>query len=136
MITADGVPFDRDQKVTLEWVPGAATIDSHIVVAVDISHHGGQTGEIDCDTSDSGSLEIAARLVTQLLDLNYAGFPHLTIARTTTAGTHIAQGRVELRISSAHTLSIEIAGLTSCMQVGDATECPMGQVCLANHTCG
>jgi hypothetical protein len=136
VITADGVPFDRDQKVTLQWVAGAATIDSRIVVAVDISHHGGQTGEIDCDTSDSGSLDIAAALVTQLLDLNYAGFPRLTIARVATTGTTIAQGRVELRISSAHTLAIEIAGLTSCAQVGDATECPMGQVCLANNRCG
>jgi hypothetical protein len=136
VLTADGVPFARDQAVTLEWVPGATATAARVQVVVDISHHGGQTGEIDCDTSDSGSLEISADLVTQLLDLSYAGFPSLKITRVKTGSSSIAQGRVEFRTLSSSVLNIEIEGLTSCMDVGTSTECPDGQTCLQNHTCG
>lgn len=136
MITPEGVPFARDQAVVLEWVPGNAGTAARILVEVDISHHGGQTGQIDCDTSDSGSLEIDASLVTQLLDLNYAGFPELRVTRVATGSTVIDQGRVELRAVSSAVLPIEIEGLTSCMNVNSAEECPDGQVCLENRSCG
>lgn len=136
MITPDGVPFARDQAVVLEWVPGDADTAARIVVAVDISHHGGQTGQIDCDTSDSGSLEIDASLVTQLIDLNYAGFPELKVTRIATGSTVIDQGRVELRAVSSAVLPIEIEGLTSCMNVDSSEECPEGQVCREDRTCG
>lgn len=141
MLTEDGVLFARDQPVVLEWVPGAAATAARVQVVVDISHHGGQTGEIDCDTADTGSLEIAADLVTQLLDLSYAGFPSLKVTRVKTgtstplsAGS--TQGRVEFRTLSSSVLSIEIEGLTSCMDVDSDTECPDGQVCQPNRTCG
>jgi hypothetical protein len=136
MLTEDGVPFDRDQPVVLEWVPGAAATAARVQVVVDISHHGGQTGEIDCDTSDSGSLEISAGLVTQLLDLSYAGFPSLKVTRGKAGGTRITQGRVEFRSLSSRVLNIEIEGLTSCEEVDSSAECPDGQVCLPNRTCG
>ncbi len=136
MLSEDGVPFNRDQPVTLHWVPGATATAARVQVVVDISHHGGQTGEIDCDTSDSGSLEIAADLVTQLLDLSYAGFPSLKVTRIKAGSTRIAQGRVEFRTLSSSVLNIEIEGLTSCMEVDSSTECPDGQVCQPNRTCG
>jgi hypothetical protein len=124
----------REQPVLLEWAPGTA--GARILVEVDISHHGGQTGQIDCVADDGGSLEIASGLVTQLLDLGYAGFPSLKITRTRIGSTQTERGTVELRTASSHVLSIEIEGLTSCTEVDSDAECPEGQLCLPNRSCG
>ena len=55
--------------------------------------------------------------------------PLIVLAR---AG-RLAPGCVDLRVQAARVLEVVIPGLVSCM--GDP-DCPMGQTCQANLTCG
>jgi hypothetical protein len=59
----------RGEPLVLTWVaPGLADV-STVHVKVDISHHGGSRGKIECDAPDTGRLEIPAELSDHLLDL-------------------------------------------------------------------
>ncbi|MDD9933509.1 MAG: hypothetical protein OXT09_07900 [Myxococcales bacterium] len=134
LTTTGPVRFAEDEAVHVEWEAGEEPT-ARIRVVVDISHHGGQRGEIDCHVADTGSMEIPAELVTQLLELGWSGFPTLRISRETVGSTVIAAGRVDLVVSSAEVLPIDIPGLTSCNDVGAAEGCPDGQTCQADLQC-
>ncbi len=134
LTTSGPVRFAEDEAVRVEWEAGEES-SARIRVVVDISHHGGQRGEIDCDVADTGSMEIPAELVTQLLELGWSGFPTLRISREAVGSTVIAAGRVDLLVSSAEVLPIDIPGLTSCNDVGAADGCPEGQTCQADLQC-
>jgi hypothetical protein len=135
VLTPDGVFMDYDTPVTLEWVPATIADNSRIEIRVDISHHGGQRGEIVCDVADTGSFEIPADMVTALMDLGYAGLPSLTVERFALGSTTIAQGRVDLRVSSIVEQMIDIPGLISCSEPGSAEGCPEGQICQDDYRC-
>ena len=49
--------------------------NTRIEIEVDISRVAGAKGLIRCDVADTGSTQIPAVLVTQLLDLGYSGWP-------------------------------------------------------------
>jgi hypothetical protein len=119
------------QPLSLSWTPGTlATATVH--VKLDISHHGGSKGQIECDTADDGSLDISAALVQRLLDLGVAGFPAVIISRHSVDSTNLSAGRVELDLSSVVERLVSIDGLTSCHENAD---CPSGQSCQANQAC-
>jgi hypothetical protein len=128
----DTIPLAADSPVQLEWTPPGQAGISKVNVKLDISHHGGTKGMIECSAEDTGSLELPASLVTQLLDLGVAGFPTIIVARQSVGSTTIAAGRVEAIVSSQIERSVEIAGLTSC---NDDSQCPDGQTCQSDLTC-
>jgi hypothetical protein len=135
VVTTPGtVLFEEGEPVRLQWEPGDEP-SARVRVVVDLSHHGGQRGEIDCDVPDTGSMEIAAELVTELLELGWSGFPSLWIARQTRGSTVIAAGRVDLVVSSAAVVPIDIPGLSSCSEIGASDECPAGQTCQPDLQC-
>jgi hypothetical protein len=101
-------------------------------VSIDISHHGGIKGTIECDAEDTGSLELSAAILTELLNLGVAGFPTIHISRKLVGSTTIAPGRVELAVVSDILIPVEIPGLTSC---NDDSSCPNGQTCQPDETC-
>jgi hypothetical protein len=110
----------------------ACVEDDTCHVSIDISHHGGIKGIIECDAEDTGSLELSAALLTELLNLGVAGFPTIHISRRFVGSTTIAPGRVELAVVSDVLIPVEIPGLTSC---NDDSSCPNGQTCQADETC-
>ena len=61
--------IEEDQPLALSWSAPTVTGISRIRVKMDISHHGGSRGKIECDVDDDGSFEIAASLVSKLVDL-------------------------------------------------------------------
>ncbi|WP_437305474.1 hypothetical protein [Sorangium sp. So ce388] len=128
----DAIELQPDQAVQLEWTPPGQAGISTVYVKLDISHHGGTKGMIECAADDTGSLELPASLVTQLLDLGVAGFPTIIVTRRSVGSTTIAPGRVDLVVSSQIEQAVVIAGLTSC---SDTSECPEGQTCQADLTC-
>jgi hypothetical protein len=87
---------------------------------------------IECDTEDTGSLEISAALVTKLLDLGVAGFPTVIVTREAVGSVTIAPGRVDLIVSSVVEHAVQVSGLTSCSA---DTDCPSGQTCQSDLTC-
>ncbi|MFC1609431.1 hypothetical protein ACFL6C_00600 [Myxococcota bacterium] len=123
----DSIQVEHGLAINLEWVgPGQSGI-SEIHVKLDISHHGGPKGKIECLTEDTGSLQLTAGMLGQLLDLGYAGFPTIIVTRQSTGSATTAVGRVDLVVSSGAEKEVLIPGLISCNEDGD---CPTGQTCL------
>ena len=131
-LTNGSVVIESGKPVTLTWKPAASSATSVIHVKLDISHHGGTKGLIECATADTGSLELPASLIARLLSLGVAGFPTIVVARRSIGLGWIASGRVELIVTSDVERAVTIPGLHSCSANAD---CPAGQTCLADLTC-
>jgi len=117
--------------LALTWDP-AESSESRIHIKVDLSHHGGTKGKIECDVADDGAAEISAALVDELMGLGLAGFPTIVIARRQVGATDIEVGTVELVIASSVEIPIDIDGLISCT---DDTQCPDDETCQTDLTC-
>jgi hypothetical protein len=127
----DTYALERNKELALTWTAGKSASAS-VHVKLDISHHGGTKGMIECDTSDSGSLSIGADLIGALLDLGVAGFPTIVVTRHDDGTASIAPGKVQLTVVSSVETAVTVPGLSSCS--GDS-ECPSGQKCQADLTC-
>jgi hypothetical protein len=126
------IPLLENQVVRLAWPAAPASVGSSIKVTLDISHHAGTKGKIECDAADVGVLEIPSGLVSQLLALGVAGFPTIIVSRQTVGSATIAPGRVDLTISSELERSVTIPGLESC--TADA-QCTPPKRCQTDLTC-
>jgi hypothetical protein len=122
-----------EQALSLVWTPPANPTGSRIEVTLNISLHGGSNGKIECSGSDGGSLTIPAAQISSLLALGVAGFPTIVITRVASGMTGLARGRVTLRVTSTLERAVQIPGLQSCTSPDD---CPAGQTCRANLSCG
>ena len=127
----DPIPVVKDVPLRLSWLPAAKGARSRVHVKLDVSHHGGSKGEIDCDAPDTGELEIAASLVTELLGLGLAGFPTINVNRVV-VGKDAANPNVTLVLSSDLTRAVD-TGVVSCL---DDQECPDDQTCQLGGYCG
>ncbi|HEY3668695.1 MAG TPA: hypothetical protein VGL19_22010, partial [Polyangiaceae bacterium] len=78
------------------------------------------------------SLLIPATLVTSLIELGVAGFPSVSLARTSSGSAAIAPGQVTLQVVSEVTRVLVVAGVQSCMA---DTDCPSGKTCQQDETC-
>jgi len=131
VITSTNLALKSGQGLALTWTKGAEGT-ARIHVKLDISHHGGSKGQIECDTADSGALTVSGALITKLLNLGVAGFPTVIVTRHTVGSTVIPSGRVELELSSTVEQSVSVDGLISCT---DPEDCPDGQECQSDLTC-
>jgi hypothetical protein len=134
MTLTDAVRIERGQPLALRWTQASQPDLARVHVELDISHHGGLRGLIECDVEDSGSLDIPASLVDRLVDLGVAGFPAVTVSRMVTASGSTEQSReVQLKLSATSNNDVEIPGLTSCT-IDD--HCPSGETCQPDFRCG
>jgi hypothetical protein len=124
LVLADGQP------IALRWTPPVKDVGSAISVLMDLSHHGGSKGRIECETEDDGSLDIAASLLDSLKALGVSGWPQIDITRKVVA-TH-PQVHVDLEIKSPIARILGIPGLTSCTGNED---CPTGKTCQEDLQC-
>lgn len=141
-ITAPGIaPLDvtnpdrdlaRNTAVELTWTPPASGASSRVLLKLDISHHGGSKGKIECDTADDGALTLSAPMVTALLDLGAAGFPTIELTRVASGNALTTAGRVDLLVTSAIERPVTVPGITSCT---DDSECTPPATCQADLTC-
>jgi hypothetical protein len=132
VLPKDPIALARDQPLALSWTKSSMTGLSSIHVKLDISHHGGTKGMIECDSDDAGSLTIAGELITKLLDLGVAGFPTIIVTRHSDGSTKIAPGTVTLAIASVVETAVEVPGLSSCTE---DTDCQSGKSCQSDLTC-
>jgi hypothetical protein len=133
VLTSGDITMEKNKPVSIEWTPATMANNSTIEVVIDISHHGGQRGEVRCSTDDTaGSLEIPAALITKLMNLGYAGFPSMDINRVATGSTTTEAGRVDFIISSGETKAIQIPGLASC---DESHPCESGKTCGTDAMC-
>jgi len=131
-LDADEITLDPAADVELAWAPAGAAGESTLAVKLDISHHGGTKGMIQCEADDTGSLAIPAALISGLLELGVAGFPTIIVTRKSTGSAVTEAGRVDLVVSSKVEREVLIEGLVSCT---DDSSCPDGQTCQADLTC-
>jgi hypothetical protein len=129
---AGPVRIEPGEPLAFAWTAGRTDV-ARVRIDLDISHHGGSKGKIECDVEDSGSAQIPAALLQQLVDLGVAGFPSVVVMRLVAAEGSTAQSRkVTLTVSSAMEQQVEIPGLMSC--TADA-HCPSGNCRDDNKTC-
>ena len=126
----DSIVMADGQPIPLRWTPPAKDVGSTISVAVDISHHGGTRGKIECETADNGALDIDASLLDALKALGVSGWPQMEITRKTAGASDLIS--VDLEIESPITKLLSIPGLISCSGDGD---CPEGKTCQLDLQC-
>jgi len=124
--------LETGKSATLTWTAPKQSGLARIKVKLDISHHGGTKGKIECDTDDSGSLELTATLLDQLQALGVAGFPTVAVTRETSGSAPAEVGKVDLVINSRVEQEVVIPGLVSC---NDDSDCPSGQTCQTDLRC-
>jgi hypothetical protein len=127
------VTVGGDTPTLLTWTP-PTTSGSRIIITVDISHHGGQTGELTCEGEDDGELELPSALVDGLIELGVAGFPDLKLTRQASSEPLPDAPGLSLIAFSTVTLAVEIPGFVSC-DPEEENSCPDGQICQQNHLC-
>ena len=115
-VVEDVIDMAPNQDASFTTNAPAQTGQSRILINVDISHHGGFKGEIVCDLPDTGTVTIPANLVTQLIELGWAGYPSLTVTRVSSAVASVDTGQVELAIESVVYKAISLPGLVSCTE--------------------
>jgi hypothetical protein len=126
----DSIVLNDGQPLLLRWTPPARDIGSTLSVLIDVSHHGGSKGKIECETEDDGSLDIPASLVDALKALGVSGWPQIEFTRKT-VGVN-PQVHVNLEIQSPIAKILGIPGLISC--TGDE-HCPTGKTCQDDLQC-
>jgi hypothetical protein len=119
-------PLKRGSGLKLSWKAPTGDVGTRIQVKLDISHHGGSKGVIECDVSDSGSLTIPASLTDALIDLGTAGFPTVIVTRSALSSTTTSAGRVDFKIYMYVEAGIDIEGNVSC---DSENPCPNGSAC-------
>jgi hypothetical protein len=125
------VSVKRDQPVKVAWTAPGKPDMGRVTILLDVSHHGGKKGEIDCDVPDTGAFDIPASLVTALVDLGLAGFPTILVTRVASAPS-ATEPQIVLAASASVEREVD-TGIKSCV---DDTGCPMGQTCNKdNLTC-
>lgn len=118
------------QALELAWTAPAAPTE-RVAVRLDISHHGGTRGKIECDTADDGSLTIASTLLTRLAPLGVAGYPTIAATRVARGRDADPRGRRRmLNVSSEVETPVEIPNLRSCTSNADCD----GGTCRADLT--
>ncbi len=68
-----------------------------------------------------------------MIDQGFSGFPTVVLTRRSGEAVDTAVGCVELAVQSVGVLDVAIDGLTSC---SDDMDCPDGQRCQVDLTCG
>ncbi len=129
-LAASPLRLEAGVALALAWTAPAQSGQS-VRVHLDISHHGGTKGKVQCITADDGSVTIGADLITRLLALGVAGYPTIVVTRYATGSSVIRAGRVDLTVSSEVEAPVEVPNLRSCTS---DTECD-GGMCRDDLTC-
>ncbi len=131
---ASAVSFDPDADAVIDWTPGAdpsATVE----LVFDISHHGGQNGELICEASDTGEFTVPRKLVAGLIELGVAGFPEVRITRKSVGVASDVKGELRLQLESSRVVYLDIPGLSSCSEPGAQAECKDDEQCGQDLRC-
>jgi len=126
--------IEASQALELAWIApaGTSTSTSTLHIKLDLTHHGGSKGKLECDVPDNGTFAVPAALIEPLLALGSAGFPTIIVTRQTSASTPVASGLVTLIVASQVERDVQVQGLRSCNEDGD---CDVGHTCQTDLRC-
>lgn len=120
-LSEDTYALSSGSPLTLEWTAGDGTAD--VEVELNLSKHGGSAGYLKCAVDDSGSLTIPADLITALVDLGVAGFPQLTVRRSSHAEAQVGSAAVALHVVALAVPTLEVEGVCSCFNASECGSC-------------
>jgi hypothetical protein len=132
VVTSPPPELGGDTPIDLTWEPEVSGIETSIHVVVDISHHGGTRGLIECDTADDGALTIEGPLVKALSDKGTSGFPNILLSRSSIGSARTALGTVRLKVDALLQQEVTIEGQVSCNK---DTDCADGTTCATDRVC-
>ena len=124
--------LDPTKPFKLEWDAAADPKSSQIHVKIDLSHHGGLKGLIQCGLDDTGSLTISKEMISELIGLGVAGFPSVVLTRWTEDVAQLEHGRVRLEVSALVERYLTTPGVQSCSTDED---CEGEKTCSSDSTC-
>ena len=127
----DPIPVSSGAAVSVAWVAAAEPSGSRVRIRLDIAHHGGKKGEIQCEVPDTGAFDIPEPLVTQLIGLGVAGYPDISVTRVS-VGVDAKHPGTTLVLSSNVLRPVD-TGVVSCQ---DKSQCSAEQDCLDTQVCG
>jgi hypothetical protein len=130
--TSTDFELDTGKPLVLTWEKAEDPKSSQMYVKLDISHHGGVKGLIECNVDDTGSLTISAAMITELMGLGVAGFPSVIAMRQSIDTAPIAPGLVKLEVSARTEHFVTVKGVSSCT---DDEDCADGAKCQMDLTC-
>lgn len=133
VVEGDVLALQAGEAATLRWQPPPGATAARVHLDLNIANHGGTPARIECEVDDDGEFALPAGLIEQLLGLGFSGFPTVVVTRRTVDHADVALGCVELRVLSTQVLDVLIPGLTSC---GEDADCPPGESCQPDLTCG
>ena len=120
------------RDLQLAWgAPGDPEL-ARVSVKLDISHHGGAKGTVECEASDTGELTIPSALLDRLVELGVAGFPTLALTRRASSVADAEPRGIRLHVLETVELPVRVPGVVSCTA---DPQCPNGQTCASNLTC-
>jgi hypothetical protein len=120
------IPVKAGAPTQITWTAPGKTGSSRIVIELEIAHHGGYKGQIDCEVADTGSFDIPAPLVTALVNLGLAGYPSVAVTRISRNAPANEPG-VKLTVLSRQEVAVD-TGVVSCGG-SDSPPCPSGMAC-------
>jgi hypothetical protein len=123
--------IEAGKPLVITWKKGTSD-RARVDLDLNLSHHGGTKGKIVCDVEDTGSLELPASLIGELVGLGASGFPILEINRRARGSAKVAAGEIELAVTSQLRVDVTLPGLVSCYE---DEECPSGQTCQPDLRC-
>jgi hypothetical protein len=132
LTSATSLALATGTPLAVTWTASANTGSSSVHVKLDISHHGGSKGKVECDSDDTGSVTLASAMVDQLLGLGAAGYPTIIVTRAATGHTNVATGHVDLVASSQVEVAITVPGVQSCTT---DDQCTAPATCQDDLTC-
>ena len=132
LAAASSFALASGQALALAWTAPRQAAGSRIHIKLDISHHGGSKGKIECDVEDTGALALDAAMVDRLLGLGAAGYPTIIVTRRATGHAAVATGHVDLVVSSEVEAPITVPGVQSCTT---DTQCTAPATCQDDLTC-
>jgi hypothetical protein len=124
--------LEAGRDLQLDWTAAGDAELARIHVKIDISHHGGAKGKIDCDTADDGAITIASDMIDRLVELGVAGFPTISLTRISRAAAEDEPRAVTLSVLETVERPVELPGVVSCT---DSSQCPASQQCGSNLLC-
>ncbi len=120
------------QPLAITWNKGDQAV-ARVDLRLNIDQHGASPVSIRCSFEDDGEAEVPASMIDALFASGVSGFPNANIVRHTTDSMSIADGCVDLVVSSPLAVAVEVAGHQACSA---QVPCPMGQRCdLPTNTC-
>ena len=132
-LLGDTAVLNTDAPVLIQWTAPALTELATVHIDLNIAQHGGTPGRIECAVPDTGEFELPVTLSNQLLASGYSGYPSVIVTRRSADAVDTELGCIDWHVQSAGALAVEIPGLTSC-SIDD--DCPAGQTCQGDLTCG